>query len=148
MNGWEIAAVVAGGIFTTAVLFFARVNVPRWQRMEPGRFLPDFAKTIDVADKVQPTLLVATIAALVVIVGSSDGSDAVLATAATAGFVATMLGSLAFMVPLQRQMIREGRDPSYPLATKKARWIRGHYGRTTLASISFVLLLLAVTGVA
>ena len=146
MSGWEIAGLVAGALFTIAVVFFARVSVPRWQEMEPASFLPDFGRTINVADKVQPTLLVATIVALIMIVRSTDGSETVLATVATAGFIGTLLGSLAFMVPLQRQMIREGGDPSYPLAAMKARWIKGHYGRTILASISFVLLAIAVVG--
>ena len=148
MSGWGVVALAAGGLFTIAVVFFARVSVPRWQEMEPTRFLPDFARTINVADKVQPTLLVATIAALIMIVGSTDGSDSVIATVAAVGFVGTLVGSVAFMVPLQRQMIREGSNAAYPLAAMKARWIRGHYGRATLASISFALLVFAVTGAA
>ena len=147
MTGWGIAAIVAGGLFTGAVVFFASVRVPQWKVMDAKRFLPDFARTIDVADKVQPTLLVTTIAALAMFLGSTAGDDNALAMAATAGFVVTMVASLTFMVPLQRRMIRRGTDPAYPLAEMKTRWIKGHYGRTFLAVTSFLLLTVGVTGI-
>lgn len=143
MDGWEIAAVVAGGVFTARVLYFAGVRAPQWLAMERGAFLPDFARTIRTADKVQPALLVVTIASLWMRSRSADGAAAALALAASAGFALTMAASVALLVPLQRRMIREGADPAVPIPALRSRWVKGHIGRTVLSVVSFALLLSA-----
>lgn len=148
MNGWEMAALVAGGAFTARVVYFAGVRAPRWLTMEPPAFLRDFARTIRTADKVQPALLVVTIASLGMVNRSVDGTPGALALAAAAGFAATMVASVAVLVPLQRRMIRDGLDPSVPILEMRSRWVRGHVGRTVLSVISFGLLALAVAGAA
>ncbi len=144
MNGWGIVALAAGGLFTTAVVYFAVVRVPRWRGMEVRSFLPDFERTIDVADKVQPTLLVVTIAASAMLVRSAEGTPEALAGAAIAGFATTLFASLAIMVPLQRRMIRLGADPAVPIRDMRSRWLKGHLGRAALTLVSFVLLAAAV----
>ena len=147
MTGWGFAALIAGGAFTAATVYFAAARVPRWRTMEVPAFLPDFERVINVADKVQPAFLVATIVAATVHAGTLDGTDQVLARAATVGFVLTMIGSLAFLVPLQRRMIRLGANPGVPIPEMRARWLKGHLGRTSLAVVSYVLLTLAVVGI-
>ena len=144
MNGWGIVALAAGGLFTAAVVYFALVRVPQWRGMEIRSFLPDFERTIDVADKVQPALLTVTIVAGVMLVRSAEGTSEVLAGVALAGFAAIMLASLTIMVPLQRRMIRLGSDPAVPIGAMRSRWLKGHLGRATLTVASFVLLVLAV----
>ena len=144
MTGWETGAIVAGGLFTSGVLYFALMRVPRWRAMEIRSFLPDFARTINVADKVQPTLLLATIISVSMLARSIDGTSQVLAVTAITGFTLTLVGSLAFLVPLQRRMIRLGPEPSSRLVPMRARWIKGHLGRASLAAASFALLVLAV----
>lgn len=146
MDSWEIAALVAGGIFTARVVYFAWVRAPRWLRMEPQVFLPDFERTIRTADKVQPALLVVTIASLWMLSRSVDGMPSTLALAATGGFAATMIASVAVLVPLQRRMIRDGQNPATPIRAMRSRWVRGHVGRTALSIVSFALLALAVLG--
>ena len=147
MNGWEVAALVAGSLFTTGVVYVASVRLPRWAAMDVPSFLPDFERAINVADKVQPMLLAATIVSAAVFSSSLEGTTRVLAYAAIAGFVITMVASLTVLVPLQRRMIRLGDDPSVPQREMRSRWVKGHLGRTSLALLSFVLLLLAVVGV-
>lgn len=78
--------------------------------MEPRVFLPDFARTIRTADKIQPALLVVTIASLWMLSREVDGTAGALALAATAGFALTMVASVAILVPLQRRMIKDGPD--------------------------------------
>ena len=147
MNGWEIAAISAGGLFTAATVFFAVNRVPRWRQAEVGAFLPDFAKVIHVADKVQPTLLVSTIISVVMLSRSIDGTTRAIAVAATIGFTLTLIGSVAYMVPLQRRMIRLGDDPAVPQKAMRARWIKGQLGRASLSVASYALLALSVAGV-
>ena len=144
MNGWDVAALVVGALFTTAVVFFASFRVPQWRVMERSTFLPDFERTINVADKVQPTLLVVTIISTAMVSGAIDGSEKVLGWGATTGFVLTLLGSLAYLVPLQRRMIKTGADPAVPIPEMRSRWIKGHLTRTAVTLGSFALLAVAV----
>ena len=144
MNGWDVVALGVGALFTTAVAFFASFRVPQWRVMERSTFLPDFERTINVADKVQPALLVVTIIATAMVSSSIDGSEKVFGWGATTGFILTFLGSLVYMVPLQRRMIRTGADPAVPIPEMRSRWIKGHVTRTALTLGSFALLAVAV----
>lgn len=144
MNASAVVAVIAGGLFTSAVVYFASARVPRWRRMGGESFLPDFARTINTADKVQPALLAVTLAATILLASSADGAERVLAWAAVTGFAFVMIASLIFLVPLQRRMIKTGGDSAASLDAMKSKWSRGHIGRTVLAIVSFALLVLAV----
>ena len=146
MTGWGWAALLAGGTFTSAVMYFAVVRVPRWRAMEIPVFLPDFARAINVADKVQPALLVATIASGALMLGAVEGTSALLTAIALAGFGLVLIGSLSFLVPLQRRMIRLGPDAAMRIDEMRARWLKGHLGRALLAVTSFAVLVLAVAG--
>lgn len=147
MTGWGLLALVAGAAFTSGVVYFAVARVPRWRTMEVPVFLPDFARVINVADKVQPMFLLVTILAASLYAGTLEGVREVLTRAATAGFALTMIGSLTFLVPLQRRMIKLGADPGVPIPEMRALWLRGHLGRASLAVISFALLTLGAVGV-
>ena len=144
MNGWNVVALVAGALFTTAVVFFASFRVPQWRAMERSAFLPDFERTINVADKVQPALLAVTIVSTAMLSSSTNGGGGVFGWSATTGFVLTLLGSLVYMVPLQRRMIRTGADPAVPIPEMRSRWIKGHLTRTAVSLASFSLLAIAV----
>jgi hypothetical protein len=143
MESWEWVAVLAGGMFTAVVVYVAAVQGPRWRGMEIPVFLRQFALAINVADKVQPMLLVVTIVSSLIALRRLEGTSNVLAWAAVAGFALTLVGSVSLLVPLQRRMIKLGPDPSLPLDAMRARWLKGHLGRASLALTSFALLALA-----
>jgi hypothetical protein len=107
-----------------------------------------FCRTLNapsrVADKVQPALLVVTIISTAILSSSVDGSGEVFGWVATTGFVSILLGSLVYLVPLQRRMIRTGSDPAVPIPEMRSRWIKGHLTRTAVALASFALLAIAV----
>jgi hypothetical protein len=131
-------------MFTGATVYFALARVPRWRTMQVRTFLPDFARVIKVADKVQPFFLVVTIASAALFVSSTEGTADLLGGAAIAGFAVTMLASLGVLVPLQRRMIKLGPDPAQRIEAMRERWLKGHLGRASLATLSFVLLVAAV----
>jgi hypothetical protein len=144
MNGWEVVALVVGALFTMAVVFFASFRVPQWRVMERSTFLPDFERTINVADKVQPALLIVTIISTAMLSSSIDGTGKIFGWGATTGFVLTLLGSVIYLVPLQRRMIRTGADPAVPIPEMRSRWIKGHLTRTGVTLASFALLAIAI----
>ncbi|MGH2787768.1 MAG: hypothetical protein ACRDJV_07635 [Actinomycetota bacterium] len=143
MNGWAVAAIAAAAAFTSGVVFFAATRIPRWRRMEASPFLSDFAKTIAVADKVQPALLLIAIGSTVMLIASSNGVGEQLALGALVGFVLTMLGSVLFLVPLQRRMIHRGPE-AMGLSTMRSVWLRGHLARTALSAVSLAMLIAGV----
>lgn len=146
MTSTEIMALAAGSMFTAGVAFFTAARVPKWRTADTGSFLPQFARALTIADKVQPALLVATVVAASVLSASASGSEGLLAGIAAAGFAAVLLGSAAFLVPLQRRIISTGRDPGTPLAAMRARWITGQVVRTIISVASLALLVAAVLG--
>ena len=145
MNAWGAVAVVGGGLFAGGVLSFTWARVPIWRSMKVPQFLPDFAQTIDRADKVQPALLTVAIGSAIAFAVSADQEARLLALVGTVGFAITMLASLAVLVPLQRRMIRTGNDPATPIDAMRQRWFQGHLGRTVLSLVSFAFLAAAVT---
>ena len=137
MNIWAIVMLVAGGLFAGAVANFAWSRIPIWRAMGPAEFVTDFDKSIAVADKVQPAVLLVTIIGSVGFALTSDSTARVLALSATAGFALTMVASLAILVPLQRRIMARGPE-SQSLEEMRLRWFRGHLGRSVLSVISLV----------
>jgi hypothetical protein len=63
---------------------------------------------------------------------------------AAAGFPIVLLGSAAWLVPIQRRLITfEGELPSEALESMRARWLRGHVIRTGVALVSLTLAVVA-----
>jgi Domain of unknown function (DUF1772) len=101
-------------------------------------FVPDFARTIAVADRVQPALL---LIALFGTAGYAIGVEAAAraaALAATVGLAGILVASGAVLVPLQRRIIRLD-QPRNALEDMRKRWFWGHLGRSGLAVLSFAL---------
>ncbi len=138
MSAWAIVMIVAGGLFAGAVANFAWDRLPIWRRMPLADFIPDFKHTIDLADKIQPALLVVAIASAAAFALTTDAQGRTLAAIAAGGFVLTLVASVAVLVPLQRRIISL-RDPADEVETMRQRWFRGHLGRTGLSVASFAL---------
>jgi protein-L-isoaspartate O-methyltransferase len=138
MNVWAILMLVMGGLFAGAVANFAWSRVPIWRAMPRAQFVTDFAKSIAVADKVQPALLSLTIVGAVSFALTTDSTARLLAIGTAAGFTVTMLASLAILVPLQRRIIALGAE-SESIEAMRLQWFRGHVGRAVLSVVSLVL---------
>jgi hypothetical protein len=108
MNIWTVVMLVGGGLFAGAVANFAWSRVPIWRAMPRAEFVTDFDKSIAVADKVQPALVIVTIVGAVGFALTSESTARGLAISAAAGFGITLLASLAILVPLQRRIISLG----------------------------------------
>jgi hypothetical protein len=137
MKGWTIVMVASVGIFAAGTMVAAS-RIPVWRRMMLSTFVPDFARTIAVADRVQPALL---LIALFGTAGYATGVEAAAraaALAATVGLAGILVASGAVLVPLQRRIIRFD-QPRNALEDMRERWFRGHLGRSGLAVLSFAL---------
>ena len=137
--------VIAAGLFAGGSVTFAWSRVPIWRRMETGQFVADFAQTLHRTDKVQPALLVAAIVSSGGFALTTDGLARTLALVGAAGFVVTLLASLAILVPLQRTIIASPLDRVAAVEEMRLRWYRGNLGRSVLAAAAFVAVAVAAT---
>jgi hypothetical protein len=142
MSFWTLLMLVSGGLFSGGVAVFAWERVPAWRRMPLPRFRSDFAAAIAKADRVQPALLVVPIGATVGFVLTATGPSQTLGLIGAAGFILTLIGSVAVLVPLQRRIIAHS-EHRLGLEAMRGRWFLGHLGRTVVVVTSFVLVALA-----
>jgi len=95
----------------------------------------------------RPAPAVLLIACLVSTVGftiSTSGTSLVLAVLAAACLLAVLVGSIAGLVPIQRQLVDPGLDLSVADVDRlRTRWLRGHLVRTLVSLIAFVALVVA-----
>jgi hypothetical protein len=138
MNVWAILMLVSGGLFAGGVTMVAWERVAAWQNMPLAQFGSDFAGTVHRADRVQPGLLVVAIATSYAFGLTDTGAARVLALIGASGFLATLIGSVAVLVPLQRRMTSSSPE-SGALERMRQRWSTGHVGRTVVGVASFVL---------
>jgi hypothetical protein len=136
---------IAGGLFAGGAATFAWSRVPIWRRMPVQEFIGDFEQTLHRTDKVQPALLVAAIVSAAGFALTADGSARVLASVGAVGFVVTLAASLVILVPLQRRIVATPLAEAKAIDEMRARWFRGHLGRSVLAAASFVAVAVAAT---
>jgi hypothetical protein len=143
MKFWAILMVVTSGLFTGGVLVIAWERIRVWRALPLPQFRTDFATTIRIADRVQPALLLASILATVGFGVSGNGAARAFAFVGAAGFIVTLVASVAVLVPLQRRIIASGKEAS-ALEAMRRRWFLGHLGRSALSVASFLLVAIAV----
>jgi hypothetical protein len=93
-------------------------------------------------DPLQPALLVISLISTIGFALSEGGAARISAMLAAAGFLIVLLGSAAWLVPIQRRVVASGPGrPSAELERLRAHWLRGHMIRTVvaLASLSFAV---------
>ena len=142
MSAWSVPMIVAGGLFAGGAATFAWSRIPIWRRMHARQFVDDFATTIRVTDKVQPALLVAAATTSAAFALTEEGAAQVLAGFGSAAFFATLVASVAVLVPLQRAIIRS--QDVAAIEAMRTKWFRGHTGRSVLSVLAFTLTTLSV----
>src|SRR5918993_2399186 len=145
MSTWASLMLIAGGLFAGGAATFAWSRVPIWRRMPAQEFIGDFEETLRRTDKVQPALLVAAIVSTAGFALTADGLARVLAFVGAAGFVVTLAASLAILVPLQQRIVATPPAEAKAIDEMRARWFRGHLGRSMLGAASFVAVAVAAT---
>lgn len=143
MTIWTALMVLAGGLFAGGVVTIAWSHSPAWRTMPAAPFVTDFRRTIRTADKVQPALLVVSIATAIAVAIGSEGTARTAAAVGAAGFVAILIASVALLVPLQQRIIGCPPEDADAIASMRSRWIRGHLGRSVLALASFLAVVTA-----
>lgn len=141
MTALKVAMVVSAGLFAGSVGAIAWERLPAWRVADIATFKSDFGHTIRRVDRLQPILLVASIASGIAFAVRDTGMPRVVAAVAAVCLIAVLMGSAGVLVPLQRRLI----DPDSGLSVAEVergrkRWLRGHLLRSTIAIVAFLLL--------
>ncbi len=143
MDVWAAIMLISGGLFAGGAVTFSWSRVPIWRAMPIAQFGEDFAATLRRTDKVQPALVIVAIASSVGYAITAGGSASLLAWAGAAGLAATLIASVAVLVPLQRRIITRASTHDPAVHEMRNRWFRGQLGRSVLSTMSFASLALA-----
>ena len=145
MSEWfAIPMLFAGGLFAGGVTSIALERVPTWRATELSEFLTGFAHTLRRVDRVQPVLLVVCLVSTIGFAFGAEGAARASALLATACFLIVLVGSGAWLVPVQRRLVVSGTDQSWrQLERLRSQWLRGHWIRTVVALIALSLAIVA-----
>jgi len=141
---WSIAMLISGALFAAGVVPIAWERAPAWRAADHGTFRLEFAHTLRRTDQLQPALLLASLASAVGFVVSASGTARTLAAIAAACLAAILVGSLAGLVPIQRQLTNPQSDLSAAdIDRLRTRWLGGHLIRTVVTLAAFAVLVVA-----
>lgn len=139
-NWWAVPMMISCGLFTGGVLSISWERLSAWRGTDPLEFRRLFAHTLRRVDKLQPALLSLCLVSTIGFASSGQGTARTLACLTAAGFIIVLVGSLAWLVPIQRRLVGSGPEVGWvQVETLKAQWLRGHVIRTILALGLFIL---------
>ena len=140
---WATVMVVSGGLFAGGVMSIAWERVPAWRTTATPEFRSGFAGTLRRVDRLQPALLSICLVSTIGFAVTAAGAARTLAMLAAAGSLLILVGSLAWLVPIQRTLKSGSELPAAAVDGLRARWLRGHLVRTVLGVALFVLAVVA-----
>jgi hypothetical protein len=140
---WATAMVVSGGLFAGGVISIAWERVPAWRKTRIPEFRIAFAQTLQRVDRLQPALLSICLASTIGFAVTATGAARTIAVFAAVGFVLILVGSVVWLVPIQRTLKSGSEVPSAAVERLRSRWLRGHLIRTVVGVSLFVLAVLA-----
>ena len=141
-DSWSIAMLISGALFAAGAVPVAWERAPAWRTAGPAAFRAEFACTLRRIDRLQPALLLATLASTIGFAITAHGTARTLGAAC---FAAILVGSNAGLVPTQRQLTNPGTGlSSADVARLRSRWLGGHLIRTLVALAGYALLVAAV----
>jgi hypothetical protein len=118
------------------VVSLAWERVPAWNGADPLEFRAAFAHTLQRVDRVQPALAVAGLISTIGFAISADGGARTLAGLAAAGFGLILVGSGAWLVPLQRRLVARGpEEPQVDTEKPRRQWFRGDQIRAAVGLV-------------
>jgi hypothetical protein len=141
---WALPMLISGGLFAGGVVSIAWERLPAWRESDLVDFRAGFAHTLRRVDRLQPALLVVCLVSTIGFAMSAGGTARMLAVVAGAGFLIVLVGSGAWLVPIQRRLVSWGSEhPSAHVESLRTQWLRGHLIRTVVALALFAVAVLA-----
>ena len=142
---WAVIMMVSGGLFAGGVVSIAWERVPAWQGTPLSDFRTGFAHTLRRVDRLQPALLTICLVSTIGFAATAAGVARALAGFAAAGFLFILVGSVAWLIPIQRTLKSGSERAAADVERLRTRWLRGHVIRTIVAVGLFILAVVATT---
>jgi hypothetical protein len=140
---WAVGMLVSGGLFAGGVMSIAWERVPAWRRSQLAEFRIGFAHTLRRVDRLQPALLSVSLVSTIGFAVTAAGSGRTLAVFAAAGFLLILIGSLVWLVPIQRTLQSGSELSAAAVDELRTRWLRGHLIRAIAGVVLFGLAVVA-----
>jgi hypothetical protein len=140
---WAVGMLVSGGLFAGGVMSIAWERVPVWRRSRLADFRVGFSHTLKRVDRLQPALLSVSLASTIGFAVTAGGSARTLAVFAAAGFFLILIGSLVWLVPIQRTLQSGSELSAAAIDELRTRWLRGHLIRAIAGVALFALAVVA-----
>lgn len=149
LRAWTIVMLVAGGLFTGGLVWYAWERVWIWRRLALPEFAVDFRRSVRKADPAMPILLVVAAVAAGAFAWLTQGVARTLALGGVGLLGVILVSSLLVAEPINSQFRRRPEGMVPPQAERLRRiWRRFHIARTVLGSAAMACLIVAVTYVA
>lgn len=142
---WAVLMLLSGGLFVGGVISIAWERIPAWRRTDPSEFRAAFTHTLRRVDRLQPVLLIICLASTIGFAAATDGAARVLALLAAAGFLIVLIGSVVWLVPIQRRLTARGRWVTQDFDRLRTHWMRGHIARSILGLAALIMAALSAT---
>jgi hypothetical protein len=113
--------------------------------MQLADFQVDFGHTLRRVDRLQPALLVICLASTIGFAVTAAAVARALAMFAAAGFLLILVGSVVWLIPIQRMVKSGSQPPAADVNALRTRWLRGHLVRTVAAVAFFIVVVAAMT---
>jgi Domain of unknown function (DUF1772) len=142
---WAVAMMISGGLFAGGVVSIAWERVPAWRRAQLSEFRTGFTHTLRRVDRLQPALLSIALLSAIGFASTALGEARLLAVLAASGFFLILIGSVAWLIPIQRTLKSGADRPTAEVERLRTRWVRGHLLRTVAGLAMFSLAVVATT---
>lgn len=141
---WAISMMLSGGLFAGGVASIAWERIPAWRSMELPDFQSAFAHTLRRVDRLQPVLLVVCLISTIGFALGASGAARTTALVAATGFLIVLVGSGAWLVPMQRRLVAAAQPTAADAERLRRWWLRGHVIRAVVSLAALALAVVAV----
>src|SRR5262245_4430115 len=140
---WGVAMVVASGLFAGGLMAIAWERTPVWKSASIPDFRATFSGTLRRVDRLQPALLTISLVSAIGFAVTASGDARVIAIVVVVDSFFILVGSIVWLVPIQRALASTSELPTDGADRMRVRWLHGHLIRTAAGIGLFVLAVLA-----
>jgi hypothetical protein len=146
LRPFAIIMLVAGGLFTGGLVWYAWERVWIWRRLSLEQFAVDFRRSVLRADPAMPILLVVCGAAGGMFASLTEGGARTLALLGVGLLAVILVSSIMLAEPINSQFRRRAEGAIPPDAERlRSVWRRFHLVRTGLGLAALACLVAAAT---